>query len=165
MALKGGTTTNKNKNLQLKCKISPVLWSRDLENNKFHNQLKANLHIINGCMRRILKIHWPDKIINEDLWTRTKQTPARNEIRRGRWRWIGNTLRKPMSNTTRQALSLSPRERERGVGLETPGRGSSRHTSKRWDAQTWSQIEKKASDRVLWRSFVDGLYPPRGVKA
>ena len=63
---------------------------------------------INGYMRRILKIHWLDKITNEDLWTRAKQTPARDEIGRRRWRWIGHTLRKPMSNATRQALKWNP---------------------------------------------------------
>ena len=27
-----------------KCQICPVLWSQDLENNKFHNQKSTNLH-------------------------------------------------------------------------------------------------------------------------
>ena len=112
---------------------------------------------INGCMRKILNIHWPDKITNEHLRTRTKQTPARDEIGQKRWRWIGHTFREPMSNTTRQALTWNQQGK---VGLETPGRGTSRQMG-----YTWSQREKKASDRVLWRSFVDGLFPKRGVKA
>jgi hypothetical protein len=69
-----------------------------------------------------------------------------------------------MSNTTRQALTWNPQGKRK--------RGRPRNTSQR-EFQTdikkmgcpWSQIEKKASNQVLWRSFVDGLYPPRGVKA
>lgn len=35
---------------------------------------------INSCLRRILKIHWPEKISNIRLWERTQQIPAENEI-------------------------------------------------------------------------------------
>ena len=59
---------------------------------------------INSCLRRILQIRWPDTIRNSDLWQRTNQLPTENEIRRRRWGWIGHTLRKPASNTTRMTL-------------------------------------------------------------
>ncbi len=58
---------------------------------------------INSCLRRILKIHWPEKISNIRLWERTQQIPAENEIGRRRWGWIGHSLRKPVSSTTRRA--------------------------------------------------------------
>ena len=40
---------------------------------------------INNCLRQILRIHWPDTISNKDLWQRTNQRPAEEEIikRRG----------------------------------------------------------------------------------
>ena len=59
----------------------------------------------NTCLRRILKIHWPNTISNSDLWERTNQVPVEEEIRGRRWRWIGHTLRKPPTNITRQALT------------------------------------------------------------
>ena len=58
--------------------------------------------------RRILKIRWPDIIGNQDLWKRTRQQPIEVDIFRGRWKWIGHTLRKSPSSITRQALTWNP---------------------------------------------------------
>ena len=63
---------------------------------------------INKCLRSILHIRWPEKISNEDLWSRANQTSIEIEIRKRMWSWIGHTLRKPVSNTTRQALDWNP---------------------------------------------------------
>ncbi|KAL8622673.1 hypothetical protein ACOMHN_009307 [Nucella lapillus] len=59
---------------------------------------------INRCLSNILNIRWPEVISNEDLWTRTKQTPIGEDISKRKWGWIGHTMRKPPSNVTRQAL-------------------------------------------------------------
>ncbi|VDP09953.1 unnamed protein product [Schistosoma margrebowiei] len=48
---------------------------------------------INGCLRKILNIHWPDTISNILLWERTNQLTDEEEIRKIRWKWIGHTLR------------------------------------------------------------------------
>ena len=118
---------------------------------------------MNKCLRRILKIHWPDKISNNDLWIRTNQLPAADEIGRRRWRWIGHTLRKPLSNTTRQALTWNPQgKRSRGRPKNSWRRDLQADTKRL--GGTWSQIEKNASDRNLWRTLVDGLYPGKGVR-
>ena len=70
---------------------------------------------INNCLRRILKTKWQDKTTNEEIWRRTGQERIDTEIMRRRWRWIGHTLRKPASCTTRQALSWNPQgKRKRG---------------------------------------------------
>ncbi|VDP45148.1 unnamed protein product [Schistosoma margrebowiei] len=45
---------------------------------------------INSCLLKILNIHWPDTISNSLLWERTNQLPAEEEIRKGRWKWIGH---------------------------------------------------------------------------
>ena len=66
---------------------------------------------INTCLRRILQIHWPNTISNKELWERTSQKPADEEILQRRWRWIGHTLRKPATNTTRPQVE-SPREKK-----------------------------------------------------
>ena len=47
---------------------------------------------INTCLRRILKIRWPDIISNQDLRKRTRQQPTEVDIFQRRWKWIGQTL-------------------------------------------------------------------------
>ena len=118
---------------------------------------------INSCLRRILKIHWPNTISNADLWERTNQVPAEEEIKRRRWRWIGHTLRKPSTNITRQALTWNPQGKRR--------RGQPKNTWRRdleADAKqtscTWRELEPIAQDRGRWRNVVDGLSPSRGSR-
>lgn len=60
---------------------------------------------------KILKIHWAGKISNADLWMRTYQTKAMDELGRRRWKWVGHTLRKPGVNIARQALTWNPQGR------------------------------------------------------
>ena len=79
---------------------------------------------INGCLRRILHIHWPETITNKDLWERTGQIAAEEEIKRRRWRWIGHTLRKQQDSITRQALTWSPKEGGKEDDQGTAGEGT-----------------------------------------
>ena len=58
---------------------------------------------------------------NKFLWHRTKQKPAEIAIRQRRWRWIGHTLRKPPTSTTRLVLKWNPKEEETEAEHETPG--------------------------------------------
>nr|KAG5710855.1 hypothetical protein BaRGS_027006 [Batillaria attramentaria] len=62
---------------------------------------------LNTCLRRIFNIRWPEKIRNEELWERTGQEPVAKQILRRKWGWIGHTLRKPASSTTRKAQPLT----------------------------------------------------------
>nr|KAG5711141.1 hypothetical protein BaRGS_004785 [Batillaria attramentaria] len=57
---------------------------------------------LNTCLRRIFNIRWPEKIRNEELWERAGQEPVAKQILRRKWGWIGHTLRKPASSTTRK---------------------------------------------------------------
>ena len=69
----------------------------------------------NTYLRRIYKIQWQEKIRNEHLWERVGQEPVAKQILRRKWGWIGHTLRKPASSTTRQALTWNPQgKRKRG---------------------------------------------------
>ena len=116
---------------------------------------------INNCLRRILRIRWPDTISNEELWQRTRQKPAKVEIQQRRWRWIGHTLRKPATNTTRQSLRWNPQgKRKRGRPRNTWRRDLEADAKKL--GHTWGQLERLARDRDGWRDLVDGLYPKRG---
>nr|KAG5707418.1 hypothetical protein BaRGS_005385 [Batillaria attramentaria] len=84
---------------------------------------------LNTCLRRIFNIRWPEKIRNEELWERAGQEPVAKQILRRKWGWIGHTLRKPASSTTRQALTWNPQEkRKREAGLATAGGGTLRQS-------------------------------------
>ena len=50
---------------------------------------------INKCVRRILRIWWPETI----------REPAKCTISMRKWAWIGHTLRKPRKNITKQDLA------------------------------------------------------------
>ncbi|CAH8459102.1 unnamed protein product [Schistosoma turkestanicum] len=111
---------------------------------------------INSCLRKILRIRWPDTISNNELWERTSQIPMEEEIRKKRWKWIGHTLRKAPNCVTRQALTWNPQgKRKRGRPrntlrreIEKDMRGMNKH---------WTELEREAQDRVGWRKLVGGL--------
>ncbi|VDO66040.1 unnamed protein product [Schistosoma margrebowiei] len=63
---------------------------------------------INRCLRKILRIRWPDTISNNLLWERTNPISVEEEIRKKRWKWIGHTLRKAPNCVTRQTLTWNP---------------------------------------------------------
>ena len=88
---------------------------------------------INSYLRRILRLHWPDKICNISLWERAQQISAEREIGRRKWRWIGHTFRKPVASTTRKALPCNSHGKGEEAGRETPGSEvSSWQTPREW---------------------------------
>ena len=110
----------------------------------------------NTCLRRIYKIQWQEKIRNEDLWERAGQEPVAKQVLRRKWGWIGHTLRKPASSTTRQTLTWNPRgKRKRG----RPHNSWRRDTEAELKQQgtNWSGMTRAAQNRLRWRGFVDGL--------
>ena len=56
---------------------------------------------INKCLRYVLQIRCPEMIPYEELWERTGQEQIITEIKRRKWGWIGHTLQKPATITTR----------------------------------------------------------------
>ena len=114
----------------------------------------------NACLRRILNIRWPERISNEDLWRRTKQQPMDVQIRQRKWRWIGHTLRKPPSSTTRQALLWNPQgKRKRGRPRNSWRRDTDFELQ--GNNMTWQEATRAAQHRVRWRTVVDGLCSSR----
>ena len=102
------------------------------------------------------KIQWQEKIRNEELWERAGQEPVAKQILRRKWGWIGHTLRKPASSTTRQALTWNPQgKRKRG----RPRNSWRRDTEAELKQQgtNWSGMTRAAQNRVRWRGVVDGL--------
>ncbi|VDO88757.1 unnamed protein product, partial [Schistosoma curassoni] len=63
---------------------------------------------INSCLRKILRIRWPDTISNSLLWERTNQISVEEEVRKKRWKRIGHILRKAPNYVTSLALTWNP---------------------------------------------------------
>ena len=129
---------------------------------------KTNTHklqtFINRCLRNILNIRWPEKISNEQLWDKTNQTPMETEIKKRKWSWIGHTLRKPASNTTRQALDWNP-QGKRKVGRPRQTWRRSIEAEAKAAGMTWAELKRTSQNRVRWRSIVAALCSTRNQEA
>nr|KAG5704999.1 hypothetical protein BaRGS_022841 [Batillaria attramentaria] len=113
---------------------------------------------LNTCLRRIFNIRWPEKIRNEELWERAGQEPVAKQILKfqRKWGWIGHTLRKPASSTTRQALTWNPQgKRKRGRPRNSWRRDTEAELCKQ--GTNWTGVARLAQNRVRWRRVVDGL--------
>ena len=115
---------------------------------------------INKCLRKILKIYWPEKISNRELWARTGQECVPEEIARRKWNWIGHTLRKPTSDITRQALELNP-QGKRKVGRPVKTWRRSVEEELKQANITWNAAKRTAANRVRWCSTVSALCSTR----
>ena len=70
---------------------------------------------INKCLRKILKVYWPDKISNEELWKRTDAKNVETTIKERKWKWIGHNLRKKDGSISKEILDWNPQgTRKRG---------------------------------------------------
>ena len=105
---------------------------------------------LNTCLRRIYKIQWQEKIQNEDLWERAGQEPVVKQILRRKWDWIGHTLRKPASSTTRQALTWNLQGKRKRGQLRNIWRRDTEAELKQ-QRTNWSGITRAAQNRVRWR--------------
>ena len=99
----------------------------------------------NGCLRKICRIFWPNKISNVDLYKKTGCNSGVLEIKRRRLRWLGHVLRMPGDSIPKVALRWTPPgKRKRGrpkMGLP------------------WGEAQASAKDRTLWREIVVTLCP------
>nr|KAG5693732.1 hypothetical protein BaRGS_002115 [Batillaria attramentaria] len=103
---------------------------------------------LNACLGRIFGIRWPEGVRGGGLWGRAGRGPVAKQILRRKWGWIGHTLRKPASSTTRQALTWNPQgKRKRG----RPRNGWRRDTEAELCADvmhTWQRLETAAGSEI-----------------
>jgi hypothetical protein len=70
---------------------------------------------INTCLRQTLRIKWPERISNQDLWQRTRQEPIVNTIQTRKWKWVEHTLRRTETSIPRHGSDWNPKgKRKRG---------------------------------------------------
>jgi hypothetical protein len=71
-------------------------------------------------------MRWPETVLNDNLWKITKQQPIVIQIKRRKWRWIGNTIRKPIGSMEKSALDWNLRGPKGTAIPKRHGRGHSR---------------------------------------
>ncbi len=111
----------------------------------------------NRCLRKILRIFWPQTITNVELYNQTRQEPLNNYIKRRRWKWIGHILRMPQAKIPSVALTWAPEgKRKRGRPRMTWRRMvEEERTQAGWAC--WSQARTDAADRLGWRKKLRAL--------
>lgn len=68
-------------------------------------QIKRKLQVfMNHCLRRTLRIFWPNTISNTDLWPRIDSKDNNIEIPKIMYGWIGRTLRKSLEEVCHRDL-------------------------------------------------------------
>jgi hypothetical protein len=64
---------------------------------------------------------WPEIITNQELFERTEQSDINVENKRGKYGWIGHTLRKSQNEICHTALEWNPQEGYRRDAPKPPG--------------------------------------------
>jgi len=104
----------------------------------------------NQSLRRILKICWPNTILNQDLYRRVGMTPLTRTIQIRRWRWLGHVLRMNTDSIPRVALRWTPQgKRRRGRPKETWRRTVQKDL--KHHGLTLETAPQVAVDRSRWR--------------
>ena len=105
-----------------------------------------------------LKIYWPRKIKNKDLYIRTGQKDLITVIKQRQFRWHGHVFRNGNSSIPKTALKWTPAEgkRNRGRPRDTWRRTIESDIKKM--GKTRKEVEKIAADRNQWRGLVSALW-------
>ena len=109
------------------------------------------------CLRRILRVWWPQRIRNDTIPQITGVRKISDEIRRRRWNWIGHVLRKDRNDDCMVAMGWQP-EGNRKVGRPkiTWRRTVERECrQERWTS--WAEARTAAKDRAGWKTKVAAL--------
>lgn len=119
--------------------------------------LEKKLQIfVNKCLRKILKIWWPNTISNKLLLEKCNQIPIQSEIKKRRWNWIGHTLRKPPTEICGQAMEWNPQgSRKRGKPKQTWRRTIEDDMKK--VGYSFNRAKTTARNRGEWRRYVEAL--------
>ena len=110
----------------------------------------------NGCLRKILKVFWPQKITNKLLHETTGSEDITTLLKRKRWSWIGHVLRRENDDLTKTALRWTPEGRRKQGRPKITWRRTVEAEIKEM-GKSWGELEKAAQNRDDWRSLVLAL--------
>ena len=152
-------SSNISKNTKIKifnsCVLSVLLYGAESWRiiEKDLNKL-STFH--NTCLRKILKIFWPNKITNTELHRRTGSSDMQGILKKKRWKWIGHVMRKSQDDITRVALRWTPEGKRRQGRPKITWRRTVEAEMKA-AGKTWGQLQTDAQDREAWRKLVLAL--------
>ena len=108
-------------------------------------------------LRKIQRIVRPRTISNRDLLARCQQEGMGTVITRKRWRWMGHVLRKEANSITMVAIRWTPEGKRKRGRPKTLWRRTIEADMKNIN-HSWGTIQRLASDRQGWGSFVAALH-------
>lgn len=112
---------------------------------------------VNRCLRRILRIWWPNTISNVNLLRKCRQRNIELEVRERKWRWIGHALRRD-GEICKEVLEWNPQGSRRQGRPANTWRRSLLSEIKLFDSSaTWTTIKPLARDRRRWKEFIMAL--------
>ena len=114
------------------------------------------------CLRRILRVFWPQTISNDELYSRTGATPVSETLKTRRWKWIGHILRREKNNHARVALTWAPEGKRKRGKPRTTWRRTVEKERELMGWTSWGKVAELAADRTGWRHAVHSLMHPQG---
>jgi hypothetical protein len=137
------------------CVLSVLLYGAECWRlTKSDSQKLGAFHT--SCLRKICRIFWPQKISNKDLLTLTRQNDIVKTITERRWKFVGHTLRRDSDHLARVALRWTPEGRRRRGRPRTTWRRTFEAEAQSY-GKTWKDLERLATNRGDWSSFVAAL--------
>jgi len=110
-----------------------------------------------------MNIKWTGKITNEELWRITYKKSIENQIKRRKWNWIGQTLRKETDAIEKTALDWNHQGyRRRGRPKRTWRRTI--EDGIRSTRRSCNEVKGIAGDRNAWKLFMDALCSTRSQR-
>ena len=113
-------------------------------------------------LRSILRIHWPNTISNELLYSRCNTHPLSAMVRESRWRMLGHVLRMPPDTTAQQALQFAVigaqqfkgrRGRHQTNLLETIHTDLRSVNRRLANDSNIARLREEATDRAQWKDI------------
>ena len=108
-------------------------------------------------LRKMQHIFWPRTVSNHDLIARCQQEAIEAIITRKQWCWIGHVLFKDANSITKVAIHWTQEGKRKCGRPKTTWRRTVEVEMKNMN-HSWGTIQRLASDRQGWRSFVAALY-------
>ncbi|KAL9969196.1 hypothetical protein ACROYT_G021383 [Oculina patagonica] len=99
------------------------------------------------CMKRILRIRWPQTISHQQIQENTGVNRTSDEIRRRRWNWIGHIMRKGREEHCVTALEWRPEGRRRPGRPKTTWRRMVEDERQTAGWQSWANVRALAANR------------------
>ena len=109
------------------------------------------------CMKRVLRIRWPQTISHQQIQEITGMNRTSDEIRRRRWNWIGHIMRRDREEHCVTALEWRPEGRRRPGRPKTTWRRMAEDERRTAGWQSWVTVRALAADRGGWKENVKAL--------